>query len=119
LKATIWNHFLVLQNEIPKWRKKRSLSKAEFAREIGRSRSYVTRLERGDVQASAEALLRIAAFFNRPVEDVFHLVTDENMTFFTSKMLPAGQHKNLISAVAKPMCNSLATPPVRPRREWR
>ena len=104
----------MLQNAIQKWRKKKRATKAQLARGIGRSRSYVTRLERGDIQPSAEALFRIAAFFGRPVEDVFQPVTDENVAIFTSKVLPLGQHINLTPAAAIPVCSVVATPPVRP-----
>jgi transcriptional regulator with XRE-family HTH domain len=104
----------VLKNVIQKLRKKRSVSKAQFAREIGRSRSYVTRLERGDIYPSAESLFQIAAYFKRPVEDVFQLVVDVNAVFFTSKTLPVRQHNNLTPVGAKPLCVKQAAPSARP-----
>jgi DNA-binding XRE family transcriptional regulator len=44
---------------------------------IGKTRGYVTRLERGDIRPSAEAMIRIARYFGKPVEDVFQLVEEE------------------------------------------
>ena len=108
--------FRVLKNTIQKWLKRKQVSKAEMASAIERSRSYVTRLERGEIHPSAEAMFRIAEFFGRPVEDVFQHVADEDQTgaFFTPNMLPSGQHINLTSALAKPMCKQPAAPPARP-----
>jgi putative transcriptional regulator len=104
----------VLRNAIRKWRKKRHASKAQLARGIGRSRSYVTRLERGDIQPSAEALFRIATFFGCRVEAVFQPVAGENPAILASKVLPLRQHANFTPAPAKPMCNQPATLSVRP-----
>ena len=92
------------------------MSKAQLARGIGRSRSYVTRLERGDIQPSAEALFRIAAFFKRRVEDVFQVVAEDKPSenFPASKVLPVGQHMICTPAAAKPVCSVMAAPPARP-----
>ena len=106
----------MLGNKIQKWLKKQSVSKAQLARGIGRSRSYVTRLERGDIQPSAEALFRVAVFFKRRVEDVFQLVAENKLaaSFSGSKVLPVGQHMICTPAAAKLSCNQPATPPARP-----
>jgi transcriptional regulator with XRE-family HTH domain len=106
----------MLINTIQKWLKRKRASKADLASAIERSRSYVTRLERGDIRPSAEAMFRIAEYFGCPVEDVFQHNADENQTevFFMSKVLPSGQRINFTSAAAKPVCCVMAAPPARP-----
>ena len=62
-------------NEVQKWRMARDgkgVSKAHLAREIGVSRSYITKLEQGKIQASAEMMFKIAAYLARPIEEIFH-----------------------------------------------
>ena len=49
----------------------KGISKAHLARRIGKSRSYVTKLEQGTLQPSVVAALKICRYFKRPFEDVF------------------------------------------------
>ena len=116
MKATHWQFVGVLKNSIQKWLNRKDASKAELASAIGRSRSYVTRLERGEIRPSVEAMFRIAEFFGCPVEAVFQHVANENepAAFFTSKVLPSGQRKSFTPALAKPLYSPVAAPPARP-----
>jgi putative transcriptional regulator len=66
----------ILKNQLAECRADRNISKAHLARRIGKSRAYVTRLERGDVNPSAAVMLLIARYFGRPVEQVFQLVEE-------------------------------------------
>lgn len=65
----------MITNCISKWRKLardgKGISKAHLARRIGKSRSYVTKLEQGAIQPSLVAALKICRYFKRPFEDVF------------------------------------------------
>jgi putative transcriptional regulator len=64
----------VITNELRKWRQTRNgkgISKAHLARKIGVTRSYVTHLENGRIQPSAETMFRIAEYFGCRIEDIF------------------------------------------------
>jgi putative transcriptional regulator len=74
----------VVTNKITECRTARKISKADLARRIGRSRAYVTRVEQGVLKPGGEAMLRIARFFKKPVEEIFQLVEQENKTNFPS-----------------------------------
>ncbi len=70
------NH-AVVRNKITECRIARKISKADLARRIDRSRAYVTQVENGDLQPGAEAMLRIARFFDKPVEEIFQLIEED------------------------------------------
>ena len=53
----------------------KGIKKSQLAFYIKKSRGYVTRLERGDIQPSIESALRIAHYFGKPVEQIFQLAT--------------------------------------------
>ena len=64
-------------NRLAECRAAKGIKKSQLAYYIGMSRGYVTRLERGDIRPSAEAMIRIARYFRKPVEDVFQLIEEE------------------------------------------
>jgi transcriptional regulator with XRE-family HTH domain len=68
----------MIVNNIAAWRSKandgKGVSQAHLARRVGVSRSYVTKLEKGDAQPSGDLMLRIAAYFKQPVESFFQLI---------------------------------------------
>jgi len=66
-----------LKNRLAECRAAKGIKKSQLAYYIGKSRAYVTRLERGDIGPSAEAMLRIARYFGKSVEAVFQLVEEE------------------------------------------
>jgi DNA-binding XRE family transcriptional regulator len=41
------------------------------------SRAYITRLERGEVKPSIEVALSIAAYFKKPLEEIFQLSDEQ------------------------------------------
>ena len=49
----------------------RGISKADLARAIGVSRSYVTKLESGQARPSVDVMFRLAAYFGCRVDDIF------------------------------------------------
>jgi Predicted transcriptional regulators len=50
------------------------MSKATLARRIGAARSYITKLENGQLQPSGAVMLRFAHVLGRPVEEIFQLI---------------------------------------------
>jgi putative transcriptional regulator len=58
-------------NSVTKWRQAKGVSKAHLARYVGVDRSYVTKLEQGKMQPSAEMMFRIAKYLGQPLEAVF------------------------------------------------
>ena len=67
----------MVTNTITECRVARKISKAHLARRIHRSRAYVTRVEQGRLRPGAEAMLRIARYFGKPVEEIFQLVEED------------------------------------------
>jgi putative transcriptional regulator len=97
----------MLNNKVTLWRQQKGVSKAHLARRIGVSRSYVTRLEQGNLQPSAGVLFRIAGYFKCRVEDIFEHVPDSGAGgFFTPPVSPISQrsdiHNGLGQAVVQP-----------------
>jgi len=82
----------MLQNVVKKWRLARGVSKAHLARRIGVCRSYVSKLETGNLQPSGDMMFRIAAYFGRRIEEIFQLVPGQpaKPTIFGPKTLPTG-----------------------------
>ncbi len=66
----------VFKNRLAECRAAKGIKKSQLAYYIGKSRGYVTRLEDGDISPSAEAMVRIARYFGKPVEDIFQLVEE-------------------------------------------
>jgi transcriptional regulator with XRE-family HTH domain len=64
----------MIKNELTKWRGRRGrgISKAELARRIQVSRSYITKLENGKLQPSADMM-----FLGCSVEDIFKYVPED------------------------------------------
>jgi putative transcriptional regulator len=75
----------MVTNTVTKWRIEKHVSKAHVARQVGVSRSYLTKLERGAMQPSGEMMFRIAKYLGRPLEDVFQHVPDGQKPVFESK----------------------------------
>lgn len=65
---------LMVTNIVTKWRQGKKISKAHLARQVKVCRAYVTRLEKGELQPSADVMFRIAEYFKCKVEDVFQRV---------------------------------------------
>ena len=105
-----------LKNRLAECRAAKGIKKSQLAYYIGKSRGYVTRLERGDIRPSAEAMLRIAQYFGKPVEDVFQLVKEDDFQDVRKGRKPSSVGSQLFaSGLANSMCNSPAAPPARPK----
>jgi putative transcriptional regulator len=62
-----------IKQRVKEFRTANNMSKAMLARRIGVTRSYITKLENGQLQPSGTAILRLAYVLQRPVEDIFAL----------------------------------------------
>lgn len=64
----------LLKNRLAECRAAKGINKSQLAIRLGKSRAYVTRVERGEINPSAEVMLCIARYFCKPVEEIFQLV---------------------------------------------
>ena len=62
-----------IKNTVKELRTARKMSKATLARRIGVTRSYITKVEKEQLQPSGAVTLRFAHVLQRPVEDIFQL----------------------------------------------
>jgi len=107
----------MVKNKVTIWREQKGISKAALARRIGVSRSYVTRLEQGDIGPSADVMFRIARYFKCGIDDVFQWVETEDKTERNPPGAPPCVKcdvRTFTSAAAKPVRNQSATLPARP-----
>lgn len=56
------------------------LSQADLARAVGVTRQTIISIEKNKFVPSALLVLKIARFFNKPVEAIFFLIEDEHST---------------------------------------
>lgn len=66
-----------VENSLPTLRAARGLSQATLGAELGVSRQTINSIEVGKYDPSLPLAIRIARYFDRAVEDVFHLPEDE------------------------------------------
>ncbi len=64
---------MAVTNNIKKIREQRGLLQEEIATATGFCTKTVSRIERGERAPSAEFMLRIAAYFDLMVEDIFKI----------------------------------------------
>lgn len=69
-----------LKNKLGEFRAAKGIKKSQLAVRLKKSRAYVTRLERGEINPCLEVALSLARFFNKPVEEIFQL--SDNHTEF-------------------------------------
>jgi DNA-binding XRE family transcriptional regulator len=65
---------MAIEQKVKEFRIAKKMSKAALARRIGVARSYITKLENGQLQPSGPMMLRFAHVLQRPVEDIFLLI---------------------------------------------
>ncbi len=86
-----WVKFMIL-NFVTKWREGKGVSKAHLARRVGVSRSYITKLEQGILQPSAEMMFRLAKYLEQPLEAVFqHAQALNHKPFNCGNVMPNSQ----------------------------
>jgi len=64
----------MITNTVTKWRKEKGVTKSHMARYIGVERSYMTKLEQGKLQPSAEMMFKIAKYLGQSLESLFQYV---------------------------------------------
>lgn len=62
-----------IKHRVKEFRMDSKMSKAALARRIGAVRSYITKLESGQLQPSGPLMLRLAHVLQKPVEEIFQL----------------------------------------------
>lgn len=60
-----------MDNKLPELRDRYDLSQAELAAAVGVSRQTINAIERERYDPSLELAFELAAFFNRPIEELF------------------------------------------------
>ena len=66
-----------MRTSLPALRAERGLSQAGLGAALGVSRQTINSIEVGKYDPSLPLAIRIARYFDRAVEDVFHLPEDE------------------------------------------
>lgn len=66
----------MVENKLRQIRKERSLNQEDIAIATGYSERTISRIERCDTPPSAEFMLRISAYLNLLMEDIFFIKTD-------------------------------------------
>lgn len=66
-----------ITNKVFEFRKEKSVTQEEFAKEIGVSRQTVIAIEKGNYIPSLLLGLKIAKFFKKPVESVFTYIYEK------------------------------------------
>jgi putative transcriptional regulator len=66
-----------LTNRLAECLDAKGVKKSQLAYWLKMSRSYVTRLVRGEIGPSIETALRIASYFKKTVEEIFQLVEED------------------------------------------
>jgi putative transcriptional regulator len=61
----------MMKNLVTELRERKGVSKSHLARKIGVCPSYVTKLEKNDLQPSGEIMFRLAEYFKCRIEEVF------------------------------------------------
>jgi putative transcriptional regulator len=67
----------IVKNDVREQRRQRGLSQSEFAAELGVSRQTIIAIESGKYSPSLPLAIRIARFFNQPVEMIFEPEAEE------------------------------------------
>ena len=65
-----------VSNNVHKLRSAWGTTQEELAREVGVSRQTIIAIEKGNYVPSVLLAMKIAKFFERPVEEIFHIKHD-------------------------------------------
>lgn len=63
-----------VSNNVQRLRKEKGITQEEFGRAVGVTRQTVIAIEKGNYIPSVLLAIKIANFFNRPVEDIFKII---------------------------------------------
>lgn len=65
-------------NNLKVWRAKFDITQDELGKEVELSRQTIHSIERGKFIPSVHSALKLAAFFETTVEEIFHLTKENN-----------------------------------------
>jgi len=71
---------LPLYNRLKEYRAKHNVNQSEMGKLVGVSRQTISMIERGDYSPSITLALKIAKYFQVPVENLFTYEEDEHET---------------------------------------
>ena len=83
-----------IHNRIAMLRAERGLSRKQLAAAVGVNFQTIGYLERGDFNASLELALKLAEFFEVPVEFLFSLTPFPSMAELARRSAPQNQTRN-------------------------
>ena len=66
----------MIKNSVKTWRVSERLSKSALAKAVSVCPSYISRLEKNDIQPSGDVMFRFAEHFKCKIEDLFKRVPD-------------------------------------------
>ena len=69
-----------MKNSLQEYRERHGLSQRELAEHVGVTRQTINAVEGNRYDPSVELVFKLAAFFECPVEDVFHPEVDVETT---------------------------------------
>lgn len=87
-----------LFNNLASQRKQRKNSLLQVARKIGVSKEALCQFEKGLINPSLPTALKIARYYNKPVEEIFWLAPEKNSTI-TKKLSNDPMIKNTINHI--------------------
>jgi DNA-binding XRE family transcriptional regulator len=88
----ILDHFMtILYNRIGVFRAERGVSRRELAEAVGVNNQTIGYLERGDYKPSLELALKVAAYFDVPVELLFSFRPFESVADTLRRAAAAGE----------------------------
>ena len=88
----IRDHFMtILYNRIGVFRAERGVSRRELAEAVGVNNQTIGYLERGDYKPSLELALKVAAYFDVPVELLFSFRPFESVADTLRRAAAAGE----------------------------
>lgn len=71
------NKQIFIKNSIKEARKKRKVTQMELAEALGVSRQTIVFLEKDDYAPSLLLAIKASNYFHEPVEDLFHIETED------------------------------------------
>ena len=81
---------MIYSNNVYELRKQCKISQEKLARDLDISRRSVSKIENGEQNLSLEMAYRIAAYFERLIQEVFPLLVGEKLTTL-SETIPSNE----------------------------
>lgn len=81
---------MIYSNNLYELRKQCKISQEKLARDLDISRRSVSKIENGEQNLSLEMAYRIATYFERLIQEVFPLLTEEKLTTL-SETIPSNE----------------------------